>query len=78
MKVIVSEGSGPAQLLQAGEAAAPGGLSWAEGKGEDRILGVPDERGDLKEKQRGAARESQGPDPAEGAAYPHPCGQPDT
>lgn len=40
--------------------------------------GCPDERGDLKEKQRGAGRESQGPDPAEGAAYPRPCGQPDT
>lgn len=40
--------------------------------------GVPDERGDLKEKQRGAGRESQGPDPAEGAAYPRPCGQPGT
>ena len=33
MKVIVSEGSGPAELLQAGGAAAPGGLGWAEGRG---------------------------------------------
>lgn len=40
--------------------------------------GDPDERGDLKKKQRGAGRESQGPDPAEGAAYSRPCGQPDT
>lgn len=58
--------------------AAPGGLGWAEGGGEGRVLGVPDERGDLKEKQRGTVRKSQGPDPAEGAAYSQPCGQPDT
>lgn len=39
MKVIVSEGSGPAQLLQTREAAAPGGLGWAEGRGEDKSFG---------------------------------------
>lgn len=78
MKVIVSEGSDPAQLLQALEASAPGGLGWAEGGGDGRVWGVPDERRDLKEKERGAGRESQGPDPAEGAAYPRPYGQLDT
>lgn len=51
---------------------------WKKGGGNGRVWGDPDETGDLKEKQRGAGRESQGPDPAEGAAYPRPCGQPDT
>lgn len=32
MKVIVSKGSGPAQLLQAREAEALGSLGWAEGR----------------------------------------------
>lgn len=51
-----------------------GGLGWAEGRGNGKVGGGggPDERGDLKEKQRGAGRESQGPDPAEGAASPPP------
>lgn len=39
MKVIVSEGSGP-QLLQAPEAEAPGGLGWAEGRGNGKVGGV--------------------------------------
>lgn len=52
--------------------------AWAEGGDDGRVWGDPDERGDLKEKQRGPGRESQGPDPAEGAAYPRPCSQPDT
>lgn len=79
MKVIVSKGSGGAQPLQAlEEAVAPVGLGWAEDGGGGRDLGDPDERGDSKKKQRGAGRESQGPDPAEGAWYPRPCGQPDT
>lgn len=39
MKVIVSEGSGPAQLLQAREASAPGGLGWVEGGGDGRVWG---------------------------------------
>lgn len=60
------------------ERQAPGGLGWAEGGGDGRVWGDPAERGDLKEKQRGAWRETQGPDPAEGAAYPRPCDQPDT
>lgn len=72
MKVIVSEGSGPAQPLQAREWVAPGGLGWVKGGVDRRVWGDPDERGDLKEKQRGAGRESQGPDPAEGAVYPPP------
>lgn len=38
MKVIVSEGSGPAQLLQAAETAAPGGRGWAEGGGNGRVV----------------------------------------
>lgn len=79
MKVIVSEGSGGAQSLQAlEEAAAPGGLGWAEGGGGGRYLGDPDERGDSKRKQKGAGTESQGPDLAEVLRTPHPCGQPDT
>lgn len=53
MKVIVSEGSGPAQPLQAREWVAPGGLGWVEGGSDGRVWGDPDERGDLKEKQRG-------------------------
>lgn len=55
-------------------------MAWAGWKagGNGRVWGDPDERGDLKKKQRGAGRESQGPDPAEGAAYSRPCGQPDT
>lgn len=39
MKVIVSEDMGPTRPLQAREAAAPGGLGWAEGGGDGRVLG---------------------------------------
>lgn len=82
MKVIVSKGSGPAQLLQArGRGAGQPGLGGRQERlGDDgRVWGFMIKRGDLKEKRGGAAgRESQGSDPAEGAAYPRPCDQPDT
>lgn len=42
------------------------------------ILGILVKEGDSKEKKKGAGRESQGPDPAEGAAFPRPLGQADT
>lgn len=41
------------------------------------ILGILMKEGDSKKKQMGAGKGSQGPDPAEGAAYPpplRPCG----
>lgn len=60
------------------EATAPDSLGWAEGGGDGRDLGDPDERGGLQGKADGAERESQGPDPAEGAAFPRPLGQADT
>lgn len=49
-------------------------MAWAGRKAGAmaEFWGDPDERGDMKEKQRGAGREIQGPDPAEGAAYPPP------
>lgn len=35
------------------EATAPGSLGWAEGGGDGRDLGDPDERGGLQEKTDG-------------------------
>jgi hypothetical protein len=73
MKVIVSEGSGRAQPLQAlEEVAAPGSLGWAEGRGGGRDLGDTDERGESKKKQRGAGRESQGPRSGRRCCVPPP------
>lgn len=42
------------------------------------ILGILMKEGDSKKKQMGAGKESQGPDPAEGAAYSRPLDHADT
>lgn len=57
MKVIVSKGSGPAQLLQArGRGAGQPGLGGRQERlGDDgRVWGFMIKRGDLKEKRGGA------------------------